>query len=231
MDLVKSLFKQHKTTWLFILDILLNLAIIAAMVFLIRTFLISPFQVFGPSMCDTLNNIDNTCQRGYGEYIIVDKFGYQNFLGLQVGLPQRGDIVVFHPPLDKTEFFIKRVIGLPGETVELRDGYVYIHNQLHPEGIKLDEPYLNATNSGKTNPFTANMSMFEVPANSYFVMGDNRTQSSDARACFEESIVSGGCNQPGSTPYITMSNIEGRAWVVLWPLEKIEIIPVPQYTL
>lgn len=100
-DIVKAFLKKHQTTILFGFDILLNLIIIASMVFLIRTFLISPFQVYGPSMCDTMNNIDNVCQHGYGEYIIVNKFGYQSFPGWQVGLPKRGDIVVFHPPINK----------------------------------------------------------------------------------------------------------------------------------
>ncbi len=230
-DIVKEFFKKHKSTALFALDILLNLVIIAAMVFIIRSFLISPFQVYGPSMCDTLNNIDNSCQHGYGEYIIVNKLGYQNFFGWQVGTPQRGDIVVFHPPMNKEEFFIKRVIGLPGETVELKDGYVYIHNSAHPEGYKLDEPYLNSTNSGNTHPFTDNMTIFEVPSDGYFVMGDNRTQSSDARTCFKESITSGGCDQPGGTPYIKISNIEGKAWIVLWPLSKIEVLNNPSYSI
>jgi signal peptidase I len=230
-DVVKAFFNKHKNTILFGIDILLNLVIIAALVFLIRTFLISPFQVYGPSMCDTMNYINGKCEHGYGEYIIVNKFGYQNFLGWQVGLPKRGDIVVFHPPLNKDEFFIKRVIGLPGETIQLKGGYVYVFNDEHPEGVKLDEPYLNSTNNGSTHPFAENMSIFEVPDDEYFVMGDNRTASSDARSCFKESITSGGCSQAGNTPYLKLSNIEGKAWLVLWPLSKIELIKETGYKL
>jgi len=228
-DVFKAFFEKNKTVILFILDILLNLVIIAAMVFIIRTFLISPFQVYGPSMCDTLNNIEGSCEHGYGEYIIVNKFGYQNLLGWQVGLPQRGDIIVFHPPGNNAEFFIKRVIGMPGETVKLIDGYVYIFNTAHPEGYKLDEPYLNSTNAGNTHPFTENFTVFEVPTASYFVMGDNRTQSSDARTCFQESVSTGGCNRPGNTPYLTMSNVEGKAWLVLWPFSKMAVLNNPTY--
>ncbi len=228
-DIVKEFFKKHKASILFALDILLNLVIIAAMVFVIRTFLISPFQVYGPSMCDTLNNIDNSCQHGYGEYIIVNKFGYQNFLGWQVGLPKRGDVIVFRPPTNDEEFFIKRVIGLPGETVKLQNGDVYIFNKEHPDGYKLDEPYLNAVNSGNTHPYTEDETVFEVPEGNYFVMGDNRTASSDARSCFKESITSGGCNQNGNTPYLKLDRIEGKAWVILWPLSKIAVLNDPAY--
>lgn len=230
-DVLKAFFSKYKTTLMFSLDIVLNLIVIAAMVFIIRTFLISPFQVYGPSMCDTLNNIDGKCEHGYGEYIIVNKLGYQNFLGWQVGTPKRGDIVVFHPPQNKDEFFIKRIIGLPGETIKLKDGYVYLYNQQHPEGIKLEETYLNQTNLGSTNPFTENMTIFEIPSDSYFVLGDNRTASSDSRSCFKESITSGGCNQKGGTPYLKLNHIEGKAWLILWPLSKIAALSDYQYQL
>jgi len=228
-DIIKAFFSKHKNTVLFGLDILLNLVIIAALVFLIRTFLISPFQVYGPSMCDTMNYIDGKCEHGYGEYIIVNKFGYQNILGWQVGLPKRGDIVVFHPPLNHEEFFIKRVIGLPGETVKLKDGYVYVYNAEHPEGFKIVEPYLNAVNTGNTHPYAENMAIFEVPSDSFFVLGDNRTASSDARSCFKESITSGGCNQEGNTPFLKISHMEGKAWLVLWPLSKLTILGDTDY--
>ncbi len=228
-DIVKAFIKKHQTTILFGFDIILNLVIIASMVFLIRTFLISPFQVYGPSMCDTMNNIDNVCQHGYGEYIIVNKFGYQSFPGWQVGLPQRGDIVVFHPPVNKEEFFIKRVIGLPGETVKLKDGYVYVFNKEHPEGFQLDEPYLNSTNSGNTHPYSDGPSVFEIPSDGYLVLGDNRTASSDARSCFKESISSGGCKQESNSPYLRLGNFEGKAWLVLWPLSKIAVLNDPVY--
>jgi len=231
-DIAKTFYKKHKTAILFVADILLNLAIIAVMVLVIRTFLISPFQVSGPSMCDTLNNIDGTCQTGSGDYIIVNKLGYQNLLGWQVGTPKRGDIIVFHPPTNKDEFFIKRVIGLPGETVKLKDGEVYIYNKTHPEGVELDEPYLNDTNKGNTHPDSeTGNTIFEVPSDSYFVMGDNRTQSSDARSCFKESLTSGGCNQPGNTSYLKLSSIEGRAWLILWPLNKIEVLNGMSYAI
>lgn len=218
---------QKSASWRFWLDIVLDMIIIASVVFLVRTFIISPFQVYGSSMCDTLNYIDNECQKGYGEYIIINKFGYQNFFGWQVGLPQRGDIIVFHPPHNQEEYFIKRVIGLPGETVKLKDGDVYIYNNEHPEGFELEESYLNSENKGNTLP-TAGISTFEVPADHYFVMGDNRKGSSDSRRCFEEGrVMNEPCGKGENTPFLPRQNIEGKAWLVLWPLSKLEALANP----
>jgi signal peptidase I len=220
---------NFKTSTYFWLDILLNIVIIVSLVFIIRTYIISPFQVFGPSMCDTLNSISGQCNRSYGEYLIVNKFGYQNFFGWQVGLPARGDIIVFHPPMNESEFFIKRVIGLPGETVKLKDGKIFIYNKERPEGFELRETYLNSSNSGNTHPYDRNHTSFEIPEESYFVLGDNRIASSDARSCFQETAGNEPCSGQGKSPYLALDHIEGRAWVILWPLSKIQLLPNPEY--
>lgn len=213
----------------FWLDVVLNIVIIVALVFLIRTFVISPFQVSGPSMCDTLNYIDGQCQRNFGEYLIVNKFTYQNFLGWQIGLPQRGDIVVFHPPRNDNEFFIKRIIGLPGETVKLKGGDVYIYNKEHPEGFVLDEQYLNSVNSGNTHPYRDDLTIFEIPQGNYIVFGDNRIASSDSRSCFKETPGGQPCKQGEASPYLPLDHIEGKAWIILWPLSKISLVQNPAY--
>src|SRR3989338_10606122 len=97
---------------LFLADILLNGFAILFLVVVLLFYVISPFQVHGPSMCDAFNNFEGQCIRGNGEYIMIYKFGYQNILGWQVGLPQRGEVLVFHPPgTESADFFIKRVIG------------------------------------------------------------------------------------------------------------------------
>lgn len=212
----------------FWLDIALNIIIIVGLVFIIRSYIISPFQVFGPSMCDTLNNVDGTCQRSYGEYIIVNKLGYQNFFGWQIGLPKRGDIVVFHPPQNKEEYFIKRVIGLPGETIKLQNGEVYLFNDEYPEGFELEELYLNAENSGSTIP-KGGETIFEIPAGHFFVMGDNRKYSSDSRHCFSESAFSSECKAESDSHFLPFQNIEGKAWVILWPVNKLAVIKDPEY--
>ncbi|MCA9374489.1 signal peptidase I [Candidatus Peregrinibacteria bacterium] len=209
-------------------DILLNLIIIIGLVFIIRTFIISPFQVYGSSMCDTFNYFDGRCNNGYGEYIIVNKFGYQNMLGWQVGLPQRGDVVVFHPPHNDSEFFIKRVIGLPGETIKIIDNKIFIFNDENPDGFELDEEYLNLRNKDNTVPREAG-SVFEVPEGSYFVLGDNRTGSSDSRSCFRESVNQGKCGEGRNSPYLTLDHIEGKAAIVLWPFTKLSVIYNPEY--
>jgi signal peptidase I len=108
----------------------------------------SPFQVYGISMCSTLNFHDDQCNDGFGDYIIINKSSYLSLFGWEAGAPQRGDIIVFHPPQNNTEFYIKRVIGLPGETIKLIDGYVYLFNDENPQGIRLEEPYLNSENLG-----------------------------------------------------------------------------------
>jgi signal peptidase I len=220
--------KELKETGYFWLDVLLNVIIIVALVFMIRTYIISPFQVYGPSMCDTFNFFDGQCQRQYGEYLIVNKFGYQSFGGFTIGLPKRGDVVVFHPPANNDEFFIKRVIGLPGETVKLKDGKVFIYNQDNPDGFELNEPYLNDTNRGNTQPLLAGKTVFEIPEAAYFVLGDNRIASTDSRICFKETIGGTACSKD-SSPYLTMDHIEGKAWLVLWPLNKLAVIQDPVY--
>lgn len=210
-------------------EIFLDAIIIIGLVLLIRTYVIAPFQVHGTSMCNTLNYENNVCNTGYGEYLIISKSTYI------VGSPQRGDIVVFRPPgtvkygkfeslvktlfhLDSQEFFIKRIIGLPGDTVELKNGYVYITDKEHPNGYKLSEPYLSAINQGNTQPLIPGKTKFTVPAERYLVFGDNRVVSTDARSCFRSSLTS-GCQFEGDS-FIGMENIEGKASLVLFPINK-----------
>jgi signal peptidase I len=213
-----------KATGLFWLDVLLNIIIIVALVFIIRTYFISPFQVYGPSMCNTFNFFDNKCKNDYGEYLIVNKFSYQNFFGWQVGLPQRGDIIVFHPPGNESEFYIKRIIGLPGETLKLKNGNVFIYNKDHPEGFELNEPYLSKENKGNTVQMRGDKTIFEIPEKGYFAMGDNRQHSTDSRICFQDTACANG-----QSFYLTMDHIEGKAWLVLWPLNKLAIQQNPSY--
>src|SRR3989338_434685 len=92
-------------------DVLFNIVVIVAIVAGIRTFLVSPFQVEGNSMVDTLED---------KQYIIINKLAYI------LGDPKRGDVVVFRPPSDQEKYYVKRVIGLPGDTVSIRGGFVYL---------------------------------------------------------------------------------------------------------
>lgn len=202
----------------FFSDLVINLAIIVALAVFIRLFLIEPFNVEGSSMCDTLNHIDGQCVQKQ-ERIIVNKIAYSEFFWLNLGNPLRGDIVVFKPPQGREDSYIKRIIALPGETLELKDGQVIIYNSEFPDGFVLSEPYLNEKNSGKTFPI-GGVKEFKIGEGEYFVMGDNRAASTDSRACFRLSAT---C-QPGDRRFITKADIRGKAWVSIWPLKKIRFL-------
>jgi signal peptidase I len=123
-------------------------------------------------------------------------------------VPTRGEIVVFRPPTGKNDFFIKRVIGLPGETVIVKDGVVTILDQDHPKGYRLDEStYL----SGIYTPGEAKVTL---SSDEFFLMGDNRSVSLDSRSF-------------GAVP---QKNIVGKVWVRGWPIERIGSISTPAYS-
>ncbi len=160
----------------------------AVIVIPIRMFIFQPFIVSGESMYPTFNNAD---------YLIVDEFSYH------FKEPKRGDVVIFKYPNDPKRYFIKRIIGLPGETVVLKDHGVYIKNTENPDGVKLSESYL------KQITIPGEQSEITVTADHYFVMGDNRGFSSDSRAW-------------GLLP---IENITGTAGLRLFPLKSISYKP------
>lgn len=126
----------------------------------IRLFIAQPFIVSGASMDPTFET---------GQYLIVDQLSYH------ISEPKRGEVVIFKYPLNTTQYFIKRIIGLPGETVSMNDGILTITNADNPSGFVLEEPYI--TEDHRTN----NTFRTILGDNEYFVMGDNRPQSSDSR--------------------------------------------------
>lgn len=221
-------FKLRHPTSYFFADLLLNILVIIILVYGVRTYLISPFQVFGPSMCETLNEINGKCQDGFGEYLIVNKAIYYPFFGHRYETPERGDIVVFRPPHNNQDFYIKRIIGLPGEKIKLQNGKVYIYNKENQAGFELPEPYLNAENRGQTFTFNSQIvTTYDVPEGKYFVLGDNRKKSTDSRTCFRG---------PGDKEcdnlvnhFLPASQIEGKAWLVLWPFNKVRHLANPDY--
>ena len=195
-----------------LLDVLFNIVVIVAIVAAIRTFLVSPFQVEGNSMVDTLTD---------KEYIIINKLAYY------IGQPQRGDVVVFRPPTDPDKYYVKRVIGLPGDEVTIEGGYVYLKKAGETELRKLEETgYLNDHNNGKTYrhpPSSGDTSSvsYSVPPGSYFLLGDNRQGSLDSRSFAE----SGGSEEP----FVATNNIKGRVWFIALPLTKIHALEPPDY--
>ncbi|MBI5152619.1 signal peptidase I [Candidatus Peregrinibacteria bacterium] len=210
----------------FIGEIVIDALILFGVFYLLKAYVIAPFEIYGPSMCNNFNYIGGECRSGYGEYIIINKIGYKNIFGWQIGLPQRGDVVIFNPPHEK-EFYIKRVVGLPGETVIIKEGEIYIKNDQNPEGKKLEEPYLNKASKGNTTTFGLGRTEFKIPEGKYFLAGDNRPQSTDGRTCFKD-VMAGGCKDPENA-FVPLSDIAGRGWVVLWPYEKISWIPRQDY--
>lgn len=147
---------------------------------LINIFIVQTTLVFGQSMEPNFH----TNQR-----LLVEKVTYH------LHTPNRGDVIVLKVRADAEDLLIKRVIALPGETVEVREGHVYIDNQL------LDEPYLSQPTRGHYGPTL-------IPENHVFVLGDNRGASNDSRSF-------------GS---VDMDNIFGRAWVSIWPLEEVGLV-------
>jgi signal peptidase I len=139
---------------------ILRFSLIALIIVIpIRMFVAQPFIVSGASMQDTFHS---------GEYLIVDQLSYD------FHKPNRGDVIVFRYPRDPSKFFIKRVIGLPGDTVNIEGSTVKITNKQFPNGKILTEPYIKSMAPGAT--------INEVLGDrEYFVMGDNRDQSSDSR--------------------------------------------------
>jgi signal peptidase I len=153
---------------------------------IIQAFIIRPFIVSGTSMDPVIKN---------GQYLLVDEVTYH------FSAPQRGDVIVFKAPPEPTKYYIKMIVGLPGETVKITDGKVTIINSAHPQGFMLDDSFV-------THPSTDN-GTYVVPQGEYFVMGDNRAGSYDSRSW-------------GMLPY---ANIRGRAFLRLLPLNTISVLP------
>ena len=169
---MKKLF-MSRDFWETIVIILIAVVIFVGLRISIQTYI-----VYGPSMEPNYWN---------DERIIVDKLAYK------FHAPQTGDIIVFQPPISSTKPFIKRIIGLPGETVEIKDGTVYVH-KTDGSVVTMQEPYIKEA-------FSSNYNSGVIPADEYFVMGDNRNNSSDSR---------GGW-------LVSRDKIIGKAWISIWP--------------
>jgi len=216
--------EKHKKILVWILETLLNLAIILILVIVIQKWIIAPFDVSGQSMCNTLNFIDGECKAdGIGEKIIINEAVYL------MSEPERGEIVVFESPHEDDKYFIKRIIGIPGDIIELRDGYVYLQKNGEKESKKVNESYLNESNLGHTQALPAHQgpTYFKVPEGKYFMLGDNRNASTDSRSCFQSSLVMKYCQENPDESFIEKDKIRGRAWLVWWPISNMKILKTP----
>jgi signal peptidase I len=154
-------------------------------------FLMTPHEVVGTSMVPNFQN---------GEHLIANKIAYQ------IGKPQRGDVVIFQ--YSETQDFIKRVVGLPGDSISLRDGRFYVNDQLLNEADYLEESVY--TSGGD---FLKEGETVEVPTGEYFVAGDNRPHSSDSRffGPVEEEAI------------------KGKAWMVYFPFDNFRFVKHAEY--
>lgn len=175
-----------------VLEIVEITAVAFIAVFLIRSYLVQPFLVSGSSMVPNFSD---------GDYLLIDEVTYH------FRVPERGEVVVFRYPKNESVYFIKRVIGLPGERVEIKNGHITIFGQNSKEGSALDEKYLpvdmDPSASGE----------FTVPGDSYFVMGDNRPYSFDSR----------------SWGMLPRADIVGLVQFRLWPPAAMKVFAAPSY--
>ena len=189
---------------------LIETVILALVIFLALQFSVQNFRVEGSSMQNTLSE---------GQYLLVNKIVYLRldpqtlntflpFVSLDEDKslfpfhpPRRGEIIIFRFPGDASRDFVKRVIGVPGDVVEIRsDSHMFVN------GEELDEPYITLPDRCTTRPNRCARVPVTVPPDSYYVLGDNRSASNDSRAW-------------GMVP---AENIIGKTWVSYWPLDQIQ---------
>jgi len=167
---------------------IIQFALIALIIVIpVRMFIAQPFIVSGASMENTFHT---------GEYLIVDQVSYR------LHEPEPGDVIVFRYPRNPSTFFIKRIIGTPGDTISIDGNVVTITNQEHPNGYILDESYI-------ADMAPSTFLTEQLDEDEYFVMGDNRDKSSDSR----------------TWGVLKRENIIGEAFLRLFPFTEIEVTP------
>ena len=185
---------------------LIETVLLALLIFLVLQFSVQNFRVEGSSMQPTLTE---------GQYLLVNKIVYlrvaqESLANLLPWVseeedqslfafhqPEQGEVIIFHFPRDPSRDFVKRVIGVPGDVVEIQEGTVSVN------GVALDEPYITQHDS-------RTIGRLEVPPDSYYVLGDNRRASNDSR----------------DWGFVPAENVIGRAWVSYWPPENFNVLSV-----
>lgn len=186
--IAETLFmKQKNVIWEY--SEILIVALVLAMI--IRAFLVQAYKIPSGSMLETLQ---------IGDYLLVTRFNYDIKIPftdksiVRTGDPEHGDIVVFRYPVDPDQNYIKRVIGLPGDTIEIREKKVFRNGKL------ITEPYTQFSRPWSRIEGTDNFDRITVPEGHYFCMGDNRDDSADSR----------------EWGFVPRDNIQGKAWIIYW---------------
>lgn len=177
------------TASLFFLELVKIVILAGVTIAMVRYFLFKPFYVKGQSMEPNYHESD---------YLIIDEITYR------FREPQRGEVVVFKSPVSK-DYYLKRIVGLPGERVKIESGKIIIYNTEHPQGAVVDEDYLTETTDGMIGE--------TLGPDQYFVLGDNRLASYDSRrfgAIDRKAII-------------------GRVWFRGWPVTKVGLFEKPNY--
>lgn len=177
---------------LFFLELIKVATIAGVTIVLIRHFLFKPFTVKGESMEPTFKG---------SEYLIIDELTYR------FREPARGEVIVFNAPVGQGEHYLKRVIGLPGERISVKDNKVIVYNDEHPQGVVVKETYLVEETPGDVT--------ITLGEDQYFVMGDNRDASYDSRRFGP----------------ISKDSILGRTFLRGWPLDRVSTFDQPEYNL
>lgn len=189
---VRDQFAPFGNFWGFLLETVKIIIISLAIILPIRYFLIQPFYVKGASMEPTFYTHD---------YLIVNEIGYR------FNDPERGDVIIFKYPRDQKQYFIKRIIGVPGDRIVVKNYKVFVYNDDNKGGIELKENYLAPEESTSIN------TDITLGDNEYVVLGDNRDQSLDSR----------------NFGKILRSHIIGEVWFRGWPFSRWGIIEPVEY--
>lgn len=176
-------------------DWIISIGIALVLAFFIRTFVVELYLVDGPSMQPTLQD---------GNRLVVSKFIYN------IRKPERGEVIVFQFPADKTRDFVKRVIAIPGDKVEIKKGVVYVNDKATSENYMKRDPEL-VKGRASLEYYFDNYPPQVVPADTVFVLGDNRYNSEDSR----HHLVG----------FVPESLIKGKALMVFWPLSSWKTLP------
>lgn len=186
----EELFEKRSFVWVvgsFFWELLKAFLLAMVIIVPIRYFIAQPFFVRGASMEPNFHN---------GEYLVIDQLSYR------LAQPKRDDVIVFRYPLDESQFFIKRIIGLPGDEVIVNNSQIEIKNSTYPNGVVLNESQYLSSDVNTGGQMDVHLGDGE-----YFVLGDNRPSSSDSRVW----------------GIVKRSEIIGRVWVRAWPIDRLSI--------